>query len=321
MIIRGQGAKMARKNYNKIYGYNKALDGWSSLWQNNVTYLHYYYFLKELAINMYKWEGLPDTIDERFLELTLFDNGYGLYFRDEIIGDLFLQCTIGVELDVYRIPINRMAYSVNGYQNFKTKSDSVIVFNNFLHTTTHIDIDMFSQKLYNVSRAIDVNINAQKTPLMIVCDEKQKLTMKNVYMQYEGNEPFIFANKNFEANAIQVLKTDAPFIADKLSFEKNRIWNEAMLFLGINNNNMDKKERQISDEVNSNLEQISMSRQIGLNSRRQGADEINRMFGTNITVNYNPELEQLYNVMVFGQAEDIENVSRETYESEVNLDE
>lgn len=94
-----------------------------------------------------------------------------------------------------------------------------------------------------------------------------------------------------------------------------------MLFLGINNNNMDKKERQISDEVNSNLEQISMSRQIGLNSRRQGADEINRMFGTNITVNYNPELEQLYNVMVFGQAEDIENVSRETSESEVNLDE
>lgn len=84
---------------------------------------------------------------------------------------------------------------------------------------------------------------------------------------------------------------------------------------------MDKKERQISDEVNSNLEQISMSRQIGLNSRRQGADEINRMFGTNITVNYNPELEQLYNVMVFGQAEDIENVSRETSESEVNLDE
>ena len=56
---------------------------------------------------------------------------------------------------------------------------------------------MFAQKLYNVSRAIDVNINAQKTPLMIVCDEKQKLTMKNVYMQYEGNEPFIFANKLF----------------------------------------------------------------------------------------------------------------------------
>ena len=312
---------MARKNYNKIYGYNKALDGWSSLWQNNVTYLHYYYFLKELAINMYKWEGLPDTIDERFLELTLFDNGYGLYFRDEIIGDLFLQCTIGGELDVYRIPINRMAYSVNGYQNFKTKADSVIVFNNFLHTATHIDIDMFAQKLYNVSRAIDVNINAQKTPLMIVCDEKQKLTMKNVYMQYEGNEPFIFANKNFETNSIQVLKTDAPFIADRLSIEKNRIWNEAMLFLGINNNNMDKKERQISDEVNSNLEQISMSRQIGLNARRQGAKEINRMFGTNISVNYNPELEELYNAMVFGTDDADENVSRETSEKEGELDE
>ena len=320
MIIHGLGAKqkMSRKNYNKLYGYNKALDGWSNMWQNNVTYLHYYYFLKELAINMYKWEGLPDTIDPRFLELTLFENGYGLYFKDEVIGDLFLQCTIGGEMDVYRIPINRMAYSVNGYQNYKTKSDSVIVFNNFLRTTTHIDIDMFAQKLYNISRAIDVNINAQKTPILIVCDENQKLSMKNVYMQYEGNQPFIFGNKNLDQDSIKVLKTDAPFIADKLSIEKNRIWNEAMLFLGINNNNMDKKERQISDEVNSNLEQISMSRQIGLNSRRQGADEINRMFGTNITVNYNPELEQLYNVMVFGQAENEENVS---HESDGDLDE
>lgn len=92
-----------------------------------------------------------------------------------------------------------------------------------------------------------------------------------------------------------------------LSIEKNRIWNEAMLFLGINNNNMDKKERQISDEVNSNLEQISMSRQIGLNARRQGAKEINRMFGTEISVNYNPELEELYNAMVFGTDQTDEN--------------
>lgn len=140
-------------------------------------------------------------------------------------------------------------------------------------------------------------------------------------MQYEGNEPFIFANKNFETNSIQVLKTDAPFIADRLSIEKNRIWNEAMLFLGINNNNMDKKERQISDEVNSNLEQISMSRQIGLNARRQGAKEINRMFGTNISVNYNPELEELYNAMVFGTDNADENVSHETSEKEGDLDE
>lgn len=301
---------MSKKHYSKLYGYNQQLDGWSSAWKNNVTYLHYYYLLKELAINMYKWEGLPDTIDERFLELTLFENGYGVYFNDDVIGNLFLQCTIGGQLNLYRIPINRMAYSVgnNSYHKYLTEKDSVIVFNNYLHTTTHISIDMFAQKLYNISRTIDVNINAQKTPILITCDDKQKITFKNAYQQYEGNEPFIFGYKGFDKEAFQVLQTDAPFVADKLSIEKNRIWNEAMLFLGINNNNMDKKERQISDEVNSNLEQITMSRMVGLNSRKQGADQINRMFGTNISVEYNEELNKMYTDLVSGgeQTEEVE---------------
>ena len=301
---------MSKKHYSKLYGYNQQLDGWSSAWKNNVTYLHYYYLLKELAINMYKWEGLPDTIDERFLELTLFENGYGVYFNDDVIGNLFLQCTIGGQLNLYRIPINRMAYSVgnNSYHKYLTEKDSVIVFNNYLHTTTHISIDMFAQKLHNISRTIDVNINAQKTPILITCDDKQKITFKNTYQQYEGNEPFIFGYKGFDKEAFQVLQTDAPFVADKLSIEKNRIWNEAMLFLGINNNNMDKKERQISDEVNSNLEQITMSRMVGLNSRKQGADQINRMFGTNISVEYNEELNKMYTDLVSGgeQTEEVE---------------
>ena len=301
---------MSKKHYSKIYGYNQQLDGWSSAWKNNVTYLHYYYLLKELAINMYKWKGLPDTIDERFLELTLFENGYGVYFDDDVIGNLFLQCTIGGQLNLYRIPINRMAYSVgnNSYHKYLTEKDSVIVFNNYLHTTTHLSIDMFAQKLYNISRTADVNINAQKTPILITCDDKQKITFKNAYQQYEGNEPFIFGYKGFDKEAFQVLQTDAPFVADKLSIEKNRIWNEAMLFLGINNNNMDKKERQISDEVNSNLEQITMSRMVGLNSRKQGADQINRMFGTNISVEYNEELNKMYTDLVSGgeQTEEVE---------------
>lgn len=288
---------MGRKNYNNLYGYNQELTTWASAWKNNVEYLHYYYLLKNLAINMYKWEGLPDTVDQRYLELTLFQNGYGLYFNDEVLGNLFLECTIGGQLSVYRIPINRMAYSANGYQNYKDYTNSVIVFANYLHTTMHSSIDMYATKLYEMSRTIDVNINAQKTPLLIVCDEKEKLTMKNIYKDYQGNAPVIYAYKGFDKDSLKVLETNAPFVADKIAIEKNRVWNECMMFLGINNNNMDKKERQITDEVNSNLEQISMCRQIGLNSRREGAEEINRMFGTNIKVDYNPEIQKIYDSM------------------------
>lgn len=296
---------MSRKNFSKQYGYNNVMQNWQSAWGNNVTYMHYYYFLKELALNMYKWEGLPKEIDERFLELILFEDGYGVFFKDEEIGHVFLQSLIGGRLDLYRIPIMRTAYSVNGYQKILDKSNSVLMFANYLHTTMHISIDMFARKLYNISRTIDVNVNGQKTPMLILCDNKQKLTLQNVYMQYEGNEPVIYGYKGLDTGAITSVKTDVPFVADKLEIQKSKVWNEAMLFLGINSTNMEKKERMISDEANGNLEQIMMSRQIGLNSRRKACDEINNMFGLDVSVKYNDELEKLYDKMFdeFGNVE------------------
>lgn len=296
---------MSRKNFSKQYGYNNVMQNWQSAWGNNVAYMHYYYFLKELALNMYKWEGLPKEIDERFLELILFEDGYGVFFKDEEIGHVFLQSLIGGRLDLYRIPIMRTAYSVNGYQKILDKSNSVLMFANYLHTTMHISIDMFARKLYNISRTIDVNVNGQKTPMLILCDNKQKLTLQNVYMQYEGNEPVIYGYKGLDTGAITSVKTDVPFVADKLEIQKSKVWNEAMLFLGINSTNMEKKERMISDEANGNLEQIMMSRQIGLNSRRKACDEINNMFGLDVSVKYNDELEKLYDKMFdeFGNVE------------------
>lgn len=273
------------------------MQNWQSAWGNNVAYMHYYYFLKELAINMYVWDGLPAEIDERFLELILFEDGYGVFFKDEDIGHVFLQSIIGGRLDLYRIPIMRTAYSVNGYQKILDKSNSVLMFANYLHTTMHISIDMFARKLYNISRTIDVNVNGQKTPMLLLCDNKQKLTLQNVYMQYEGNEPVIYGYKGMDTGAISSVKTDVPFVADKLEIQKSKVWNEAMLFLGINSTNMEKKERMVSDEANGNLEQIMMSRQIGLNSRKKACAEINKMFGLSVSVRYNEELQKLYERM------------------------
>lgn len=262
-----------------------------SQYLNNVTFIDYYQRLKELALNVYEWKNLPPTVDERFLELTLFEKGYAVWFRDEIAGDIALTCTIGGRLDIYRIPIFRKAYSVNGYQKNLTTQDSVLIFNNYLHTPTELTIRLYAQRLYNIQRAIDTNINAQKTPVMILCDEQQRLTMQNVFMQYDGNEPVIFGdNKLFQGNTIDVLKTDAPFVADKLFIMKNRLWNECLTFLGIENSNQDKKERMVTDEVGSNYGNVEASRNVMLNSRKQACEKINAMFGLDIDVTFRSTL-------------------------------
>ena len=274
-------------------GRKRDLQFCESAYMNNRTYLQYYNRLTELAISMFEWQNLPETVDQRFLEMCLFSDGMCIFFQDEVLGYLGLQCMIGGKLNVYRIPMERRAYATNGYQRELDGTNSVIIFNNYLHTNSMVDVEMFSKRLYNLERAIDVNANAQKTPVLIQCDESQRLTMKNLYKQYEGNEPFIFGSKGLDANGLKVLQTGAPYVADKLYELKTQIWNEALTYLGISNINVVKKERMITDEVTRNQGGTVASRYSRLESRRQACKQINEMFGLNIWVDYREDFQDI----------------------------
>lgn len=259
---------------------------WESAKYNNYSFKQYYNRLTELSVSMFEWKNLPDTIDVRFLELSLFGDGLSVFFYDDVLGYLALRCAIGGQMNVYRIPTKRRAYAANGYNKNLDESNSVIIFNNYLHTNSMLDVELFARRLYNLDRAIDVNANAQKTPVLIQCDETQRLTLKNVYMKYEGNEPVIFGDKNLNPNSIKVLQTGAPYVADKLYQLKTQIWNEALTYLGISNINVTKKERLITDEVTRNQGGTMASRYSRLEARRQACDEINKKFGLNISCDY-----------------------------------
>lgn len=274
-------------------GRKRDLQFCESAYMNNRTYLQYYNRLTELAISMFEWHNLPETIDQRFLEMCLFSDGMCIFFQDEVLGYLSLQCMIGGKLNVYRIPMERRAYATNGYQRELDETNSVIIFNNYLHTNSMLDVEMFSKRLYNLDRSIDVNANAQKTPVLIQCDESQRLTMKNLYKQYEGNEPFIFGSKGLDANGLKVLQTGAPYVADKLYELKTQIWNEALTYLGISNINVVKKERMITDEVTRNQGGTVASRYSRLESRRQACKQINEMFGLDIWVDYREDFQDV----------------------------
>lgn len=261
--------------------------------QNQRTYLQYVNRLTELSISMFDWQNLPDTIDARFLELALFNDGMAVFFKDEVMGYLGLQVMIGGALDVYRIPITRTAFAQNGYQMKLDQSNSVIIFNNMLHTNSILDVQEMSKRLYEIQRTIDVNVIQQKTPKIITCTENQRLVMKNLYAQYMGNEPFIFGDKNLDLSGIKTFDTTSPYVADKLYDLKTQYWNEALTYLGISNVNTVKKERMITDEVQRNLGGTIASRYSRLFMRQQACEQINKMFGLNISVDYREDMQVL----------------------------
>lgn len=260
---------------------------------NNATYMQYLNRLTELSISTFEWKNLPDTVDPRYLELHLFETGCMVFFEDEVIGPLCLDCITNGPLDVYGYPISRRAFSgYNNYNKVLDNKNSVIIWNNFLHTNSMLDVKMFARRLYMLDRIIDVNANAQRTPVLIQGTEKQRLTLLNLYKQYVGNEPFIFGDKNLDLNALKVLNTQAPYIADKLTELKSQVWNEALTYLGISNVNIQKKERLITDEVARTQGGTIASRYSRLESRRQAAEKINDMFGLDISVDFREDFQQ-----------------------------
>lgn len=279
-----------RRKHNKITDspYNiEAVD------MNNLTYMYYFERLKELAMSMFSWKDLPNEIDSRFIELTLFEKGYGLFSVDEVIGSIFTQVALGGTWNIYNIPNNRQALASNGYNRKLDPTNSVICYNNYLHTNSVNIIAMYAKRLANIERTIDINIHAQRTPVLIACNENERLSMKNLYEDYNGLEPVIFGSNDLNQKEIKALKTDAPFVATELMQLKFQIWNECLTYLGISNVNMHKKERLLNDEVTRNMGSTVASRYSRLDSRKQACEKCNKMFGWNIDVVYREDIDVL----------------------------
>ena len=262
---------------------------------NNLTYMQYLNRLTELSVSMFEWKNLPPTVDARYIELHLFETGSMVYFDDDVIGNLCLDCLPTGRLDVYGNPVLRRAYSgYNNYQKLLKESNSVIIWNNYLHTNSILEVKMFARRLYNLDRIIDVNANAQKTPVLIQGTEQQRLTLKNLYKEFDGNSPFIFGDKNLDLNSLKCLQTGAPYVCDKLYNLKQMYWNEALTYLGINNTGAQKRERMLTIESSQAQGGTISSRYSRLQSRREAVKKINAMFGTNIEVNYREDFMSIY---------------------------
>lgn len=243
---------------------------------NMATFIDYYKRLRLLTLSAFEWQGLPESCNAEYLERTLFEKGESAFLINPDTGKLInTKCTASNMLNIYGIPIQYNCYAANGFSETKWTDDIVICRNNIDRLPSEGTIQLFARRLYEAERACDVNIKGQKTPVLIVSEDTQKLTVDNIYMQYDGNMPRISARKNFDVNSFKVFPTVAPFVSDKIQVYKRNVWNEFLTFIGVNNVETEKRERLTNDEVNANNNVVNLSADTMLLTRQKTADELN----------------------------------------------
>ena len=259
---------------------------------NDETYFDYLERFKRIALSIFEWKNLPKSMNALFLEKCLYYLGSAAFFKDKDIGFINTKACDRGMLNFYDQPteITCYSYGVNAYKkNYLgfdlLKEDNpedfcILVMNNWDRYPTAYSMELFSYRLYELERTIDVNVKAQKTPVLITVDESQRLLMENLYNQYNGNQPFIFGDKNqLNENVIKALKTEAPYVIDKLQKQKQEVFNEALTFLGINNIAAEKRERLNTEEATENNELINFNLEAMLAPRKEACRLFNELFG------------------------------------------
>lgn len=268
--------------------------------EDNVnSYVKYRDQLMELGMSMIAWDFSKlskeerSFLNERQIELNEYFKGATVFFKDEELGAfLCLPVILAGPFDFDDIPKRRTAYAKNGYRKELNPDNSVVIYNNFLRKPSCYTVNHYASILSDLEESIKVNCKAQKTPVAILCSENERLTMMNLYAQYDGNYPFIFGEKDINVKGVRAISTGAPFVADKLYQIKMQIWNEALTHLGISNISYQKKERLVSDEVIRNMGGTIASRYSRLECRREAAEKIKDMFNIDISVDFREDFRQ-----------------------------
>lgn len=252
---------------------------------NDRVFTDYYTRLMLIARSVFEWKNLPKGLNEKWIERFLFSEGQCVFFKDERLGFMVASCVRDGRLNNYDEPttVRPVAHDlpptklINGV-------DCIVIQNNDECLATAPSIQLYAYKLTEVDRTQDVNIQGQKTPFLLTCTDRQRLSVKNAMKQRADNEPVIVVDNNFDAEAINSMPTVAPIVFDKLEIQKHNVWNECMTFLGLNNANQDKRERLVADEVEANNEQVEACFNVMLKAREDACKRINELFGTNISV-------------------------------------
>lgn len=256
---------------------------------------HFWYRdLFNLAVSLFKYEGLPPSINEYYLKGTLLLNGYIIWSKDKK-GNL-RALNGGLEgIDCYNMPVHGIiANHTLGDWRTTFGVDSVLQWSNNTATPLKFVLSHYAELLADLDCDVAVNLeNLKLTKVFHASTTEEKTKIENMLKKVRHGNSAIITNlpvtELFGTEKVPLFSTETEYIINKLLEDRRSIYNEFLTEFGINNCAIEKRERLILAEVDANNDELLIRRDFWLNAQRNGINAVNKIFGTEISVDMTTE--------------------------------
>lgn len=274
---------MSRKNRNRGQAgspYYWQTDDYNSLcYQVNVD------LLLAIAVNRFRWVGLPNTCDPRFLEIQLHRSGIATICHDKNTPDVWqtLMAAPQGQFNDYGIPTKWIAKGMNATQYDVTPQNGELVYYSQTRLNPWGAIQQYAVKLTHIQRTSDVNLFHQHHPWVLVAPNEKKLELVNIFKQIAGYEPAILGDSGNKAlmdlndGNCFTLDLKVPYIGKELTEQYQNVLNQYLLFMGVPHIMFEKSERMITEEATAGNSVTNILLKNCLDSRRWACKKLREL--------------------------------------------
>lgn len=251
------------------------------------TWSNTYYWqwgLKKI-LSRFEIEGMPEEWDVNYFWSHLFLDGY-LAILDTELGVIPLRCGFS-GVNVWERPTDIIiANPILGSFQRKIGIDGALIHLQYDYTGVSPILQRFSTLLAMCDSAISVNLMNSKVAFIgFVDDAAQAKTMQKMYDQISAGEPAVFTRKSqVNTENFMFANVRQSFIADDVILVRRKIVNDFLSDIGINNANLDKRERLNEQEVNANNDEVRFNILNWLDTIQEGLDVANKLYSLRLKI-------------------------------------
>ena len=249
----------------------------------------WYWRLLDMVVSLFRWEGLPETVDRDYLEKVLAGTGYIVWTRDNS-GALRAVRGSAAGFDCYNYPTwTEISNPVLKTFRRTFGLDAVLMRNNKFSMPTVPTIREYAYSIAQIDVNVKINLDTLKTSAVFhVETEAQAKQVKALYEKVLNGEPAVITDSGtfswVSEGKAELFNPAVPYQVTQLLADRRTIINDFLTQFGVNNIAMEKRERLITGEISGNDQELEILRDYWLAPRVEAAEKVNAMFGASISV-------------------------------------